>query len=268
MWSSSRIPAIFHDKKIQFCVWAPCSQKVSVKKGVLILFIWAKCNCYFTSNFLLRYFCVVQCLLSGWGSWVIFWLRMPTSAKARSKNRLPYLRDERSHLLSERRRLWFAAGDGFPLWWQAEAPGSLLPPSVAMAKLQRPGSAREPQARLGEEQTWSSLQPWIVLLHTACRKAAGEGSCWAPPGILCGAALKERKNHCCVGFYHPASPPAALSNTAFMCKSKSVFPRFEQRVDSTFPGPGGFTLSSPFIEHQSERLKHIINFIYASVTQE
>lgn len=70
MWSSSVIPAIFHDRKIQFCVWAPCSQKVSVEKGGLILFIWAKCNCYFTSTFFFRCFCVAQCCcqveVAGW----------------------------------------------------------------------------------------------------------------------------------------------------------------------------------------------------------
>lgn len=157
----------------------------------------------------------------------MFWSCMPNSAEARSKNNLPYLREERSHLLSERqtlvcRRRWMSS--------LVTGRGSWV--TAATAEQQRPGSHEhivEPQVMLGEEEAWILLQPRILLLHTACRKAAGEG---VAAGLLQAPRVKQpwRRGRSIAVWGFSVLPRRWRLGTTLPCvyASKSLFPRFEE----------------------------------------
>lgn len=92
-----------------------------------------------------------------------------------------------------------------------------------------------------------------VASHSQQKGSRRRGSCWAPPGRLCEAALEERQNH------HPASSLEALSNAAVYVSKQIPLSKVwvdMQPVNSTFPGPGGFAFCFPFLEHQWETKAH------------
>lgn len=176
-------------------------------------------------------------------------------------------REKKSHL-SGRQRLWFTEGAGFLSGDRLLGHRSLH--NLATAGRQRLGP--QPHAAELSKVQWAPKSGWERSRPAACcirkrrvRRVPAEHL--QAPGVK--PRCKERQNQGGAVVQHPASLLAALANGALYVPEQNTLSKVwvdTQHVNTTFPGLGGFPFSSPFLEQQGESPKHILHFIYASVT--